>query len=407
MRPIATLIFLTILMASTVYAQDIRVRERLRPMFEFDHVGNFKNGLAVVLKGNEIAVVDTNGEFIIPFRRNSPFNRLVDFSYGLIPLYDAQSSLFGFYNTRGEQVINYHFIDARQFSERLAAVFYGYGWGFVDASGQIIIYPEYTLVSDFNNGIATVYIEETGEFGFIDTYGNNIVWLESPRAFRRGLHHAQLPQFSEGLIAFGITVDSGRIRYGYMDTAGNIVIPPTFYSASSFSEGRASVWVEGRAGTAGIIDKNGNLIMLPRARWIARFSEGRAVFSTGVRDVTEGFIDTYGNEIIAPVFIYAFNFSEGLAAVRTDDGWGFIDMYGNKIIAPSFEAVTSFSEGFAWVLQDGKWGILQIYDYERSTVVNVITTMIIPVFVMIIIAYIIILRMVLSYIELAQARRRL
>jgi len=391
-------------MATTVHAQNIRVREHLRPMFEFDHVGDFENGLAVVFRGSEVAVVDVNCEFVIPFRFDPRFFRDVGFSDGFIALYDAETSRFGYYNAHGEQVIDYRFVDARPFSEGLAAVrldtvqwgfidivgdvvippafldarglreglaavFHSKGWGFVDSDGNMVVYPEYSHVSDFEDGFATVYVWETQQFGFIDTYGNNIAWFEylPPGVW---VYPMELPRFSDGLITFSLAMDDGQVLFGYMDTTGNVVISPMFNFTTRFSDGRAIVWVDERAG---IIDISGDLVMLPveMDRRIAPFSEGRAAFTVGEwPNETVGFLDVYGNEIIAPVFMQARDFSEGLAAVRTDDGWGFIDKYGNIVVATRFDAVTNFSEGFAWFLQDGRWGTLEIY--ERSVVMPVI-----------------------------------
>jgi hypothetical protein len=58
--------------------------------------------------------------------------------------------------------------------------------------------------------------------------------------------------FSEGLAA--VQQDG---RYGYIDTAGNWVVEPTYTNAGRFSEGFARVQMENQWG---FIDEKGNLM---------------------------------------------------------------------------------------------------------------------------------------------------
>jgi len=281
MRLVGCVVFFALLMATTAYGQGIRVREHVPPMFEFDYVGEFQNGLAVVHRGSEVAVVDTRGGFVIPFRLDQRFFSDVGFSGGVIALYDAESSRFGFYDERGEQAIDYRFLDARAFSEGLAAVqfdavlwgfidiagdvvippsfldargfreglaavFHGRGWGFVDAGGRMVVYPEYAEVSDFDGGYATVFVWETDAFGFIDAYGNNVAWdvVVEPRS-------VFVPDFGDGLAAF-----SDGAYWGFSDRYGNVVVAARFDAVTGFSEGYAWVLQDGLWGILQIYERS-------------------------------------------------------------------------------------------------------------------------------------------------------
>src|SRR4051812_25674936 len=82
-----------------------------------------------------------------------------------------------------------------------------------------------------------------------------------------------------------------RGPWGFVDTAGKIVIPKRFIHASAFSEGLAEVDTVGGgfSGNAG-----------------------------------HGFIDKKGAFVLPPQFDWAESFSEGLAPVRIKDKWFYI-----------------------------------------------------------------------------------
>ncbi len=148
-------------------------------------------------------------------------------------------------------------------------------------------------------------------------------------------------------------------KWGYINAAGNLVIPTAFDLAGDFSEGLALVQRDGRF----------------------------------------GFINPVGRPVIEPQFEDAWYFSDGLAPVLAPDGWRLIDrkgrivkesdfdmeygvvveekresadltlfhldgLYGFKgadgqvVIAPRFERAWHFSEGLARVMMDGRWGYI-------------------------------------------------
>ena len=83
-------------------------------------------------------------------------------------------------------------------------------------------------------------------------------------------------------------------KYGYVDAAGEFVIPPRFDGADTFSEGLALVLDSGRF----------------------------------------GYIDTRGALAIPAVYRHARAFRDGLAPVRLDGSWQFIDRDGNPLAGP-------------------------------------------------------------------------
>jgi WG containing repeat len=186
--------------------------------------------------------------------------------------------------------------------------------------------------------------------GFIDRAGEVII----PLCFDK------VGAFAEGLARF-----ERDGRWGYMDASGSVVIEPRFPWAQEFSEGLARVQVSGDSlgydGRWGFIDKTGKLIISPDYKSTlggninigadpqdAAFHDGLAMIEV---DGKTGFIDKTGALVIPPVFSYACSFSEGFAAATKsptgNEGWGYIDKTGNWAISPQFEWASSFREHLA------------------------------------------------------------
>jgi len=219
--------------------------------------------------------------------------------------------------------------------------------------------------------------------------------ISPPRPSRRFWYARD---FSEGMASvspdFG---DNWGDQWGFIDTSGSFVIPPSFDQALSFSEGLAPV-ASGRrpiakpcfhpVGTTnpqyigskwGFIMNNGKWAIRPSFDQAESFSEGLAAVRVGAtwRPHPEsgcfflfggkwGFINKAGALVIRPGFDEVRSFSEGLAAVRIGvkwtpdrvgnnvDGlpggkWGFIDRKGTFLIQPQFSYAKSFKSGKAYV----------------------------------------------------------
>jgi hypothetical protein len=187
-------------------------------------------------------------------------------------------------------------------------------------------------------------------------------------------------------------------KWGYMDKAGKIVIPPQYYDAGPFKEGMARVqpWpvLLSKAIRVYFIDKSGKMLSVFKVYANAQdFSEGLALvvvpgergfgyidaignmvipqddsreaggqFREGLATIKQrgkwGYIDKLGKTVIAPQYQEALRFSEGLASVKSDDKWGYIDKSGKMVIAPQYEMAYQHVEGLAAVKQDGKWGFV-------------------------------------------------
>jgi hypothetical protein len=93
-------------------------------------------------------------------------------------LYSGAKPLYGYRNASGEVVIEPQFVFAQPFSEGLAAVRDESRWGYIDGKGSWIISPRYMDASPFHNGLARVrsgkalaYCDRAGNYVWKQTLG--------------------------------------------------------------------------------------------------------------------------------------------------------------------------------------------------------------------------------------------
>lgn len=165
-------------------------------------------------------------------------------------------------------------------------------------------------------------------------------------------------------------------KYGYIDRAGKVIVPPQFPHAMDFADGMARVAL-GEQEQWTYINVAGELMNKKFDKpirfmdWFYNFSEGLAVARVGGAEQQTpdgyhsvvvggkyGFIDKGGKVAIPVSFDGARLFKQGLAAVKKDAKWGFIAKTGRLAIPANFDAVNDFTDGLAQVMIQGKWGFI-------------------------------------------------
>lgn len=249
---------------------------------------------------------------------------------------------FGYIDVTGEIVIKPQFLNARQFSEDLAAVQdKELNWGYIDKTGTFVVEPKYADVADFSNGIGVMntdnrgYYYKTGLTEFACRWTNafsegyNVMRLNNGSYVIRNTELNEVYRwtskqrriYSSKCGLFRVEDDLGK--YGYMNHNFNMQIPCIFKKGEDFHD---DVAIVGDENIIGFIDKMGKLtaflIGKPSLK-IGDFNEGRA---SALVDDKFGFIDKSGRLAIPCRFRVAHSFSEGLAYVETEDDKGtFID----------------------------------------------------------------------------------
>ena len=349
----------------------------------YDKMKNLSNGMAIVGKYEKNkyhggygvgfheeacttwGYIDVTGKEIIP----RMYNVFRDFSDGM--------AVVGIGDWRGDMKVVYGEV-------HVSYNFYG-KYGYVNDAGNEVIPCKFDYADNFFDGIAMVMVND--RFFLIDKMGNEIMDNETMlRSRMSSLSHVSpkgIRYISDGLLAVSNTqrdFDYERpqiTKWGFKDKSGKIAVPFIYDEVQDFSEGLAAVKMgEHSCAKWGYIDTAGNEVIPLKYRFEpGRFSEGLA----SVRD-DEGqfFIDTSGRKVFSHRYNKTKCFSEGFVAVLKfsfekneqgfsvvkDEFWGFIDRKGNEVVPCIYKDVRSFSEGMAAVARGEKfrleWGFVSV-----------------------------------------------
>ncbi|MEO5923435.1 MAG: WG repeat-containing protein [Bryobacteraceae bacterium] len=333
--------------------------------------------------------------------------------HGAGPLFRIErGGKWGFMDRRGKTVISPQFDYARDYFGGLAGVFIKDKWGYIDERGNVKIKPQYDEIQDFLGALAPVLLGK--RWGYIDKTGKVVVPFDHQEAYEfhdglarvgdwtrtactdriYGLEEAPAKAFKldwgfsdTGRPCLGVDTryefvdESGKRKFsglgtrvwdfseslamfevgeypdtkiGFIDTAGAIVIPAIFFSASDFHEGLAPANVGGRivgnrveGNQRGYIDRTGRFVIAAEYDYAGDFSEGLArVMTVGVDGANMRYIDKAGKTVISGPFNEAWDFHDGRAAVFDRSGWHLIDKTGARVL-PAVRQFTVFSDGLA------------------------------------------------------------
>ena len=234
----------------------------------------------------------------------------------------------------------------------------GAKWGYLDTAGRVVIAPKFDEAKGFSEGRAAVRVGD--KWGYIDVRGELVIPAEFDAAepFAQGLAAVAVEPWQPGFEKKKPPGKAKNLRWGYVDSAGASVVPPTYQSAGPFACGRGLVK---RDDLLGYVGRDGKVAVELRFHAAVGFSEGMAPVKV---DGKWGFIDTAGEIAIEPQFAAAQSegFRGGLAGVQVEaafgDRWGFVDRAGKFAVRAEYDYVYAFSEGLAMVRNDGKHGFV-------------------------------------------------
>ncbi|HEY0015745.1 MAG TPA: WG repeat-containing protein [Longimicrobium sp.] len=240
--------------------------------------GQFRSGYASVLRDTLSGLIDRTGRLVFPLEKRDYTFR---FSEGMLPL--RMGARIGYLDARLDTVIPARFDDADEFKEGRAGVAIIGRWGFIDTRGGWVVTPAYDRVSWYRDGMAAVYLD--GKCGYVDHAGRMAVPIRYDECW----------EFGDGLAP----VREGQGDYAWIDRTGRVVFTvPGARDPVHFSEGLASVELEGKFG---YIDTRGQIAIPPAwDYWAGPFEGGLARVSQrhpelGSRPV--GYIDRTGRYV--------------------------------------------------------------------------------------------------------------
>jgi hypothetical protein len=186
-------------------------------------------------------------------------------------------------------------------------------------------------------------------FILIDKQGNTVATLEYPQ-YNIVLAH----NFSQGRALLG-TSDG---KYGYIDTEGNIVIPPLYSYAADFSEGKALVGLAATDGetTYQVIDTKGRVLFtVGQSRVVLdkHYACGMLMYSD-IDGSHCAYMDSRGNTVLnlADNVRDSYAFEHHYAVFTTDTGMGIVDGKGKVCLPDRYADAFVAGRGIAAVMTE-------------------------------------------------------
>jgi hypothetical protein len=159
---------------------------------EFLLVHGFRDGVAVVIKGNKLGFIDKLGTFT----EAPKCDRIGTFSDGVAGI--SHDMMWGLIDKTGKILVEPKFRIGLSrnlsFSEGLAAIIENGKWGFIDKRGEIVIEPQFEVNNpSFTKGFLAV--KKEGKWGVIDKKGKYVMqpkYPEEPRFNPEGYAEVQV-----------------------------------------------------------------------------------------------------------------------------------------------------------------------------------------------------------------------
>ncbi len=253
----------------------------------FNSAYNFQGDYArVVLNNGNRAIINKSGGIVFTLPEGW-------YGYGFVEgmiRFRNNDRKYGFYNSKGEIVIEGKYDYLYDFTEGLANFEVDGEYGFINKNDQIVIFPDYDNAHFFHEGLAGV--EKDNKWGFINNEGETKIDFKYDwaGAFFEGVSWVELndkmyiinkagetrnvnedidswKSFSEDMAAF----KSNNNEWGFVNKEGKTIIPPQYANAAYFYGGIA--YVEFEDGSEAYIDKTGNII------WKGSVTKSKSILS--------------------------------------------------------------------------------------------------------------------------------
>lgn len=356
---------------------------------DYDKVGQFKEGLVAVRRGNRWGFVNEQGVEVVPCM----YRQVHDYQEGLAAV--MEKGRWGFIDKNGNTVLKAQYAQVGNFKEGIAWVQSRGGYiEYITPSGEVVLVGKYSMANDFEEGIARVRAGIKG-WALIDRQGNLIMKpkksYKAINAFNQyGLaivkigtkyallnregklvtkgKFAQIDAFREG---YAVVRRHGyskfmlfkNVKYAIMDSTGSLVTRPIFRQLRDFNNGRAAFC--GDEGW-GFVDTNGAIVTAPEYMKVSDFKAGRAVVY--LKHNETGLIDTNGQYIVSPKVNKILEVSEKLALVKESYGnYYFLHEDLQRHTPNNFQAAHCFNDGAAPVCTNGRWGVINNQGLQMMT----------------------------------------
>ncbi len=296
----------------------------------YQSVMSFCEGLATVERGGRFGFVNQTGQLSIPIK----FVSAGDFACGLASVSKSDNSAVGYIDRGGREVISPRFDVSNQFYNNYLNTSIGASSVLVDKHGDIMkkATAQEEKQIDFSRGADTVVFAEK----LVQVKQKHYRVLALPAGMQ------PLSRFSEGLCSVQYGPDMQW--YDFVDGTGSLVTHGHFLGVNDFRGGLAVVFTPSKK--YGYVDRAGQFVIPPVYDEAHDFSEGLAAVRVGRRSF---FIDKQGRTVLKPGYYQAGEFSEGLAPVGKYGKFGYIDKTGKLVVDYQFKEAGPFQNGVALV----------------------------------------------------------
>jgi len=385
---ILALFVLTAIFAASVGAAGKITVKEIASGLEYDGIGDFHDGLAMVATGKKTGYIDKTGKLVVPLIYDQ-----ADY-YKYSPAFDGGLACVkidgkeNYIDKTGEVIIKIEYDEVGPFSDGMAWIKKGDKYGYIDKSGALAIpfvFYVYTddfsgeaIVPDFSEGLAAVRID--GKCGFMDKTGKIVIPAQYSGDFYYGEWGSYNPKFHDGLVR--VIKDYSP---GIIDKAGEVVVPFGQYTlignnlTGFFTDGLAKVYTRDENGDtkSGFIDTSGNIIVPPKYSYFSDFNGALAY----VHDYGQGdrgaYMDKTGT-VVTPFDYYADQWCnwfytpscEGMTIAQKDGKFGCLDEKGNIAVPFAYDNIGMFSCGLAFV-EDRESGVCGFVDKTGKMIVPV------------------------------------
>ena len=230
-------------------------------------------------------------------------------------------------------------------------------YGFINQQGRLVVPMEHTGLDSYSEGVAIIsggwcyhhYIDKKGEILF-SLHANPA----SP--FRGGMSAIDLMPTSPGIPIKDKRYENEPWKRNYVDHQGNLLIPARYDSIGEYVH--YGIRAIKRHGKYGFLDTTGREVLPPTFDDIDYDS---SYFWGNRRRVGQGskfgFVDTYTGRLVVPVrYEGSLPSQDSLCWLKLSGKWGLVSTSGVTHIPFGYDQVSSFTEGLARAGKDGRFG---------------------------------------------------
>ncbi len=221
-----------------------------------------------------------------------------------------------------------------------------------DKTGDILLPVEYDFITA--SGAFTLLNVKTKS-------GRYKLFSAKTKSFITPEEYNSIGAFSDGLAIVSKDSSYNNRRYGAIDTTGKIVIPISYPVLRTYQEGLMAFT---QKNLMGFINANNQVIIEPTYYYVSNFSNGLAC-AKAPKDSVYGYINKSNKWAITPQFKFAEEFKDGYATVSQRTGptnkaqYGTINTKGKIVVPVIYDNITARRSGGTFVYTLGKeYGII-------------------------------------------------